>query len=33
MLVRMMIVSDATTWSLTYNDTRGVIYGRNIFII
>jgi hypothetical protein len=33
----MMIVSDATTWSITYDhhygDSRGVIYFRNIFII
>jgi hypothetical protein len=33
----MMMVSDATTWSITYDchsdDSRGVIYNRNIFII
>jgi len=29
----MMIVGDATTWSITADDFRGVIYNGNIFII
>ncbi len=33
----MIIVGDATAWSVIYNchsdDSRGVIYDRNIFII
>jgi hypothetical protein len=36
-VVRMMIVSDATTWSMINDrhsdDSRGVIYNRNIFIL
>jgi hypothetical protein len=35
--IRMTVVSDTTTWSITYNrhsdNARGVIYKRNIFII
>jgi hypothetical protein len=31
-VVRMMIIGDATTWSITSDDYRGVIYVRNIFI-
>ncbi len=35
--IRMTVVSDTTTWSITYNrrsdNSRGVIYNRNIFII
>jgi hypothetical protein len=30
-VIRMMIVSDATIWSVT-NDSRVVIYNRNMFI-
>ncbi len=30
---RMMIVGDATALSIPYEDSRGVIYERNIFII
>jgi hypothetical protein len=29
----MTIVDDATTWSLISDDSRGVIYDHNIFII
>jgi hypothetical protein len=33
---KMIIVGDATTWSITYNhhsdDSRDIIYNRNIFI-
>jgi hypothetical protein len=32
-IIRMMIVGDATTWSVTSDDSRGVIYNCNIFII
>jgi hypothetical protein len=36
-VIRMMIVSDATTWSITYDrhsdDSTGVICDRNVFII
>ncbi len=36
-VVRMTIVSVATTWSITYychsDDSRGVIYDRNILIM
>ncbi len=31
--VRMTIVGDASTWSATFDGSRGVIYDRNIFII
>jgi hypothetical protein len=30
---RIMIVGDATTWSVTSDNSRGVIYGHEIFII
>ena len=30
---RMMIVGDATTWSITSDNSKGVIYDCNIFII
>jgi len=29
----MTIVGDATTWSVTSDDSRGVIYDRNVFTI
>ncbi len=36
-IIRIMIVSDATTWSITddchSNNSRGVIYNHNIFVI
>jgi len=32
-VVRMAVVGDATTWSITFDDSRGVIYDRNIFMI
>jgi len=32
-VIRMTIVGDATTWSITSDDYRGVIYNRNIFTI
>jgi hypothetical protein len=36
-VVRMTIISDATTWSITYNSrsvySRDVIYDRDIFMI
>jgi hypothetical protein len=36
-VVRMMIISDAITWSIPYDchsdDFRGVIYDQDIFII
>jgi hypothetical protein len=34
-VVRMKIVSDATTWSITYDGhtSRGVVYVGNIFVI
>jgi hypothetical protein len=32
-VVRMTIVDDATTWSDISDDSRGVIYDHNIFII
>ncbi len=36
-VIRMTILSDPTTWSVTYDhhsyNSRGVIYNRNIFII
>ncbi len=28
-----VIAGDATTWSVTFDNSRGVIYDRNIFII
>jgi hypothetical protein len=31
--VRMTIVGDATTWSITSDNSRDVIYGFNIFIV
>jgi hypothetical protein len=31
--VRMMIVGDATTWSITSDNSKGVIYNRNIFTV
>jgi hypothetical protein len=35
--VRMTIIGDTTTWSITYfshsGNSRGVIYDRNIFVI
>jgi len=37
LVIRMMIISDATTWSITYDchshGSSGVIYDCNIFII
>jgi hypothetical protein len=27
-----MIIGDATTWSITSDDSTGVIYDRNVFI-
>jgi hypothetical protein len=30
-VIRMMIVGDATTWSVNSDDTRGVIYNHKIF--
>ncbi len=32
-VIRMMIVGDATTWSVTSDDSRHVICGRDIVII
>jgi hypothetical protein len=32
-VIRMTIISDSTTWSVTSDDSRGVIYNCNIFII
>ncbi len=36
-IIRVTVVSDATTWSVTYDhhsdNSRGVIYDRNILII
>ncbi len=32
-VTKMTIVGDATTWNVTSDDSRGVIYDRNIFII
>jgi hypothetical protein len=29
----MTIIGDATTWSVTSDGSRGVVYDRNIFII
>jgi hypothetical protein len=36
-VIRMTIIADTTTWSITYNchseDSRGVIYDGSIFVI
>ncbi len=32
-VIRMMIVGDAATWSVTSDNSRGVIYNCNVFII
>jgi hypothetical protein len=29
----MMVIGDATTWSITSDNSRGVIYNHNIFMI
>ncbi len=32
-VVRIMLIGDATTWSVTSDNSRGVIYNCNVFII